>query len=280
MPLAPPAPIDTRAFFRPVSSQLAALLRRFSSDDWAKPAVGSWQVRDVVAHMVDTAMRRVSFQRDGHPPPPPPFPIEGPADFVRFINRINADWVEASRRLSGRQLTALYDASSTELADFMEAFPEDGPGLFGVSWAGEMESAGWFDIGREFTEQWHHQVQVREAVGAPPMTEPAWQRAVLGIAMRGLPHAFRDHHTVSGTALTLDVTGVAGGAWTLERVDGAWRLLEGTHTSPATRVTMTGDAAWRLLFNALPPDAAASAVRIDGDTTLAGPLLAARSIVV
>jgi len=222
----------------------------------------------------------VSFHRDRHVPPPPPFPIQRSDDFVRFINQINADWVDASRRLSTRQLTDLYETSIRELSDFVESLPFDAPGLFGVSWAGETESAGWFDIGREYTEQWHHQAQIREAAGAGPMPDPAWLRATLDIAFRGLPHAYRNHTATDGAALTLDISGPSGGVWTLARANGAWRLLSGAAETPDARVAMTDDTAWRLLFNRLPRDKAAGAIRIAGEAALAVPLLSARSIVV
>ena len=277
---APLTPTDTRHLFRPTGEALIALLRSLPDGGWTRTAVGSWQVRDVVAHLTDIGMRRVSFHRDRHVPPPPPFAIASERDFVRFINQINADWVNASRRLSTRQLTDLYEKSVGELSDFVESLPFDAPGLFGVSWAGEMESAGWFDIGREYTEQWHHQAQIREAVGAAPMPDPGWLAATLQIVMRGLPHAFRERSAQNGTAIGFDVTGPSGGTWTLERANGAWQLLSGTHDAPAARVTMTDDTAWRLLFNRLPREAAGAAIRVDGDAALAAPLFEARSIVI
>ena len=33
--------------------------------------------------------------------------------------------------------------------------------------AGEAVSANWFDVAREFTERWHHQQQIRLAIGGP-----------------------------------------------------------------------------------------------------------------
>ena len=280
MPLTPLQPTDTRPLFRPVCGGLVALLEGLPPDAWEASAVGTWQVRDVVAHLTDISMRRLSFHRDRHVPPPPPFPIQSDRDFARFINQINADWVGASRRLSGRQLAAMYASAATELCDFVETLPFDGPGLFGVSWAGETESAGWFDIGREFTEQWHHQAQIRDAVGAAPLVDPAALHATLAIALRGLPHAYRDLAPPDSTALALDVTGEAGGRWTLDRASGAWRLMSGTPPSPSASATMSADAAWRLLFNGLPPEKARTAVAIAGDAALVEPLLRARSIVI
>jgi hypothetical protein len=251
-----------------------------SSDAWMKPAVGTWQVRDVVAHLIDVGMRRLAFHRDGHTPPPPPFPIAGDRDFVRFINQINADWTGAARRLSTRQLTELYATSAAELATFVESLPLEGPGLFGVSWAGEMESACWFDIGREFTEQWHHQRQIREAVSAPPMSDPAWLRATLLIALRGLPHAYRAYEAADGTALAIHLTGEGGFDVTLERAANSWRLLSGAPPAPAARATAPAGTLCSLLFNGLDRAATAGAITVTGDAALTAPLFEARSIVV
>ena len=54
MPLTPLAPTDTRALFRPVSSELVTLLRSLEPDDWQRPTLaGTWVVRDIVAHLAD-----------------------------------------------------------------------------------------------------------------------------------------------------------------------------------------------------------------------------------
>lgn len=153
MPLVPLRPIDTRAMFRPVSTELVTLLRGLASPDWERPTVaGAWAVCDVVAHLIDSRFRRLSFHRDRLPPPPPPTSINSERDFVDFINILNAQWVAALKRLSPRVLTDLLDAASREVADWFEALPLDAPALFPVSWAREEESQGWFDIGREFTD--------------------------------------------------------------------------------------------------------------------------------
>jgi hypothetical protein len=131
MPLLPVPPTDTRRFFRPVVSELITLLRGLPAEVFDRPTVaGTWRVRDVVAHLVDISLRRLSFHRDGHPPPPPAQPLRTEREFVAFINGLE----------------------------------------------------GWFDLGREFTEHWHHQAQVRGAVAAPPLRDPAWLHALLLIA--------------------------------------------------------------------------------------------------
>ena len=273
--------VDTRPFFRPVSSALVTLLRTLAMDDWNKATVaGAWTVRDVVAHLIDVSFRRVSFHRDRLSPPPPPFPIQNERDFVRFINQLNHDWVSATRRCSPRVLTELFELASDDLATFIETYPLDGPALFGVSWAGEQESAGWFDVGREFTELWHHQMQVRLAVGAEPLGDPHYLKAVLDLSMRALPHAYRDISAPHGTTLAIDVTGPAGGNWTLKREQDSWTLWTGRPDHVDAGVTMSDDLAWRLLYNALPPADASVSIAIEGRSELVQPLLRTRSIVI
>jgi uncharacterized protein (TIGR03083 family) len=281
MPLSPMPPTDTRALFRPVSSELVTLIRALPPSDWERPTIaGSWVVRDVVAHLVDLMFRRLSFHRDRMMPPPPSRPITGERDFVDFINGLNADWVGSSKRLSPRVLSDLLDKAATDLAGFFEELPRDAPALFGVSWAGEQTSEGWFDVGREFTELWHHQEQIRLAVGAPSLSDPRFLHAVLEIAARGLPHAFRGISAEPGATVSVTATGPAGGQWTLTRDVGGWTIQSGEPERATTRVRLSDESAWRLLFNALGADAAREVVQIEGRQDLAVPFLEARSIVV
>ena len=274
-------PIDTRALFRPVSVELVSLLRELQPAQWERPTVaGAWVVRDIVAHLVDSTLRRLSFHRDGMTPPPPPRVIDSERDFVDFINSLNAQWVSAATRLSARVLTDLFERGSADLAAWVEALPLEAPALFAVSWAGEQRSEGWFDIGREFTELWHHQEQIRMAVGAPSLADPRYLRAVIAIAMRALPHAFRHVLAEPGDTVMVDVAGPAGGQWTLTREPDRWVLSGGAAPAANTTIHVQDAAAWKLLFNALSEADAITAVRVDGRAELAVPLLRARSVIV
>lgn len=271
---------DTRPLFRPLSAEVISLLRSLSTIDWERPTLApAWRVRDVVAHMLDTALRRLSYHRDGMTPPAPPRPIESDRDLAAMINELNASWVGAAGRLSPRVLVDLYAVASAAMCDFFESLSADAPALFPVSWAGERSSEGLFDIGREFTEVWHHAAQVREAVGAGRFSDPRWLQAVLAIALHALPHAYRDVHADPGDSLVIEITGPSGGAWTLQREASGWNIHAGAAAAPAARATMPDDVAWRLLFNALPSGGDA-AVRFSGNVELARPLAGARAVIV
>jgi uncharacterized protein (TIGR03083 family) len=277
-----PLPItDTRHAFRPLGGEIVALLRALAPADWDRPTMaGAWRVRDVAAHLVDTALRRLSFHRDHSTPPPPERTIAHEQDFVDFINDLNATWVRAAQRLSPHVVTDLLARASADLADFVETLNLDGPALFPVSWAGDTRSALWLDIGREFTEAWHHGSQIREAVGAGPFTDARWLRAVLEIALHALPHAYRGVPGREGAAIAIAITGRSPGTWTLHYRGGAWDIDEGQLVAPVATATMSDEVAWRLFFNALSVQEAESQIRLDGDTTFTRALLHARSVVV
>ena len=281
MPLEPPLPVDTRALFRPVSGGLVTLLRGLPQERWDCPTVaGQWRVRDVVAHLLDSTLRRLSFHRDGMTPPPPNRAIASGQDFVDFINDLNAQWVTSAKRLSPRVLTDLYERASREAADWFESLPLDAPALFPVSWAGEEASAGWFDIGREFTELWHHQQQIRMAVGADALDDPRYLAGVIDVAVRGLPHAYRDVRAERGQTIVIDISGASGGQWTLSREERRWTLSRGEPPAATARVRLDDETAWKLLFNALSERDAARAVHVEGRTDLGHALLRARSVIV
>jgi uncharacterized protein (TIGR03083 family) len=275
---------DTRTYFRPMGRDFVSLLESAPPEAWDRPTVaGSWRVRDVVAHLTDTALRRLSFHRDGGLSTETSSPdSDSPPDeraIAALVNDLNASWVAVARRFSPRVLSALYARAIEELADFFESLPLDAPALFSVSWAGEAKSAGWFDVAREFTEQWHHQAQVREALGAPGFRDPAWLRAVIETSLRGLPHSYRRVAAPVGTSLAIEISGDSGGVWTLRRDEERWWVARGRDGAAQARASLTDETAWRLLFNALPPDAAVRSIERTGDSRWTEPLFGARSVI-
>jgi uncharacterized protein (TIGR03083 family) len=283
MSLQPIQIIDTRSLFRPVSIELVNVLRTLPDHAWELPTVaGTWRVRDVAAHLVDGTLRRLAFQRDRHTPPAPARPVTNEEELVAFINQLNAQWISVAQRFSTRVLTDLYASASAQWSAFAETLPIDAPALFPVSWAGDAEyaSAGWFDLGREFTELMHHQAQIRDAVGLPALDHPAAWHAFVSIAVLGLPHAFRNVPRTDRDTFTFVITGNSGGTWTLRGDGDGWSIWVGEVANPTTRAVMSIDNAWRLLFNALPSSAAAAAIAVDGDRELAAALINARSVIV
>lgn len=274
-----PLPIvDTRDAFRPLSLEILEMLRAMADTDWERQTIAArWRVRDVVAHMIDTALRRLSLQRDQPAVDRPPL---SDRELVALINDLNATWVRVAGRFSPRVLTDLYAHASSALADFVESLDLHAAARLPVSWAGEQQSLQWLDIGREFTEVWHHGSQVRDAVGAGPFSNPQWLRALLEIAMHAVPYAYRDVTAAPGVTVAIRVTGRAPGSWHAQYDGRRWTVEEGELVDPTTAATMPDEVAWRLFFNALSPADIRSRVHVEGDVDLALPLLRTRSVIV
>lgn len=278
--MTPLAPCDTAHLFSPLHAELLAVLRALSPEDWLRPTVApNWRVRDVAAHLLDGQLRRLSAQRDGHVTPPDR-PIASDRDLVAFINAYNASGVAYIARLSPRVITGLLEQSGVELAAAMMTLDPAAPALYPVSWAGEQGSANWMDVGREYTEHWHHQMQIRDAVGHPRLLEPRWMTPLVEMSVRALPHAYGAWPAAAGTTVTLAVTGETCGDWSLVREADHWQVRSGRPAAPDAIVRIAADDVWRLFYNALPEADRQQRVRVEGKTDLAAPLWQARSVIV
>jgi len=227
-------------------------------------------VKDVAAHLLDTACRRLSLERDRFTPPPPDRSIDGYGDLVTFLNDLNAQWVLAFRRLSPRLLTDFLELVEPLHTELMLRLDPWGRALFPVAWAGEEESLAWFDVARELTERWHHQQQIRLAVGAPPLDDPWLSEPVFDTFIRALPYGYRDVAAPPDTALVVRIEGRQVYAYTLQaREGGGWDLLAGESEDPAARIVLGEEPAWLLFTKGLRGEAAKRRAQIEGDAALA-----------
>ncbi len=145
------------------------------------------------------------------------------------MNALNAEGVAWSRRLSPRLLVDLLAITGEWTADLLGGLPPHDAAMWPVSWAGETVSENWMDVGREYTERWHHQMQIRDATSAPPtLLEARWYRPLLDLSVRALPKSYADVAAEPGTAVVFVVTStgnaMAGGAESADRL-GAWTLM-------------------------------------------------------
>lgn len=263
-------PVDTTLLLAPLHRELVRLLRDLDAEAWQRPtACTGWRVRDLAAHLLDTDLRRLSFHRDGASLPEPSKPIEGYGDLVDHLNELNAQWVTAFRRVSQAVLVEMIDRFGAQTAGFLATLPPDERAVFPVAWAGDETSPNWFDVAREYTEKWHHQQQIRDAVGANDLCDRKWLHPVLDTFVRGLPHAYREMDATEGTCVVVEILGEAGDTWTLRREAEGWRVYLGEpEEAPAARTRIDQDAAWRLFTKGLPRQAVLPRLEIRGDRRL------------
>jgi Mycothiol maleylpyruvate isomerase N-terminal domain len=279
----PLKPIFTAHLFPKVDGMLLELLRSFAPEDWEKQTVSpKWRVKDVAAHLLDTALRGVSFGRDGYALQAPN--LDSPATLGIYINSLNEEGVKVYRRLSAEVLISLMETACRQLAEYHAGRDPFAQAPYGVSWAGEEKSVNWFDTAREYTERWHHQQQIRLAVESSAGRSPSiltreLYYPVLDCYMRALPFTYRSVSAAAGTAVRITVSGECGGSWNLLREDTGWVLTEREQNPPAAETTIPQEIGWRIFTKGIDRASALSQVRMIGDAALTLPVLGMVSIV-
>jgi uncharacterized protein (TIGR03083 family) len=273
------APIEVSYLFPVLDRKLEELLRSLSQEDWDRPATPKWRVKDVAGHLLDGNLRRLSMARDGYRGEP--FSGSSEKELVDFLNGLNADWVKAMRRLSPQVLIEFLRETNRDVAAYFQSLDPHGEATFPVSWAGESKSENWFDVAREYTEKWHHQQQIREAVGKGVeaiMTREIYH-PVLETFLRAVPHGYREVQASEKALVGICITGEAGGDWYLVRENDRWRLSADGTGEASAEVTIPQSIAWKLFTKGLTQATLGTQVAVRGDPALATPMLKVTAIV-
>ncbi len=237
--------IEVLHLFPKLNSTLIELLEGLSPAQWDTATVcKKWSVKDIAAHLLDTSLRRVSSGRDNHFGNTPE--ISTYDDLLNFLNALNADWVDAYKRVSPKVLINHIALAQKDFYSYLLTLDLHGPALFPVSWAGEDQSKAWFDIAREYTERWHHQQQIRLAVSAESILGRELYYPFLKISMLALPFHYRLKSASDGTIVKIIVVGEAGGSWSIIKKTDAWEFTD-TEFESQTQVYIDQNIAWLLL---------------------------------
>ena len=261
-----PQPIIVSHLFPEMLDSLLDLLSGLSAEDWSKPtACALWSVKDIAQHLLGGDVSILSRKRDA-------FlftggPIQSWDELVTLINSLNDQWVKATRRLSPRLLCDLLRLTGTQVCECFQSLDPDALGE-PVNWAGPGPAPVWLDLAREYTERWHHQQQIRDAVGKPGLKQPKFFAPALDAFVRALPHTYRDVQAAEGTAVALTISGDSGGRWSLLREQGRWNHYLGLDQDAQAEVVMDQEVAWRLFTKGISKHEARNRVTISGDQTL------------
>lgn len=265
-----PEPIIVSHLFQPVLDSLLELLSSLSADDWNKPtACARWSVKDIASHLLGGDVGILSRQRDGYAFSGDPFMSW--EDLVALINNLNDTWVKATSRMSPRVLRELMKLTGEQVCDYfnsLDPYAIGGP----VDWAGPEPAPVWLDLAREYTERWHHQQQIRDAVGKPGLKEPRFFAPVLDAFVRALPHTYRNVDAKESTLVALSISGDAGGRWFLLRENSAWNLFveceRRADAEVTAEVTIDQEIAWRLFTKGISKNEALTKASLAGDVAL------------
>jgi hypothetical protein len=268
----PVVPIPTLHLFPKLDQLLIELLKSLSPDDWDMPTISKqWTVKDIAAHLLDDNLRTLSIARDGYRGDPP-MNINSYRDLVNYLNDLNTIWVLAYKRISPKILIEMLETTGREFNAYLNQLDMFTPAIFPVAWAGEAESQNWFHIAREYTEKWHHQQQIREAI--PELYNPC-----IDTLLRALPYTYRDINAAVGTLIKVNITGDGGGTWYIERTFASWRFVKNlAMAEPSATVSIPTGIAWKLFTRAITADKVGEKIQIQGDQELISPILSMVSV--
>jgi uncharacterized protein (TIGR03083 family) len=260
-------PIDVVNLLPVLNDSLTALLRSLTAAQWQQQTIArQWKVKDVAAHLLDGNIRSLSMLRDNYYAYQPD--ITSHQDLLDYLNGLNAEWVNAMKRVSPAMLIVLHEATGKAYCDYYASLDPFGKAGFSVDWAGENESKNWMHIAREYTEKWLHQQQIRDAVGIPELMTKELFIPFISIFMLALPHTFRDVPAEEGTTVQLTIPGEIGGSWGIIRKDGIWLLNNEMITNPSSQVIIDADISWRLFSKSIRPEEVIDQIIITGNHEL------------
>lgn len=238
-------PIDVVDLLPVLDKKLIDLLKSLTPEEWQTQTVAKlWSVKDVAAHLLDGNIRILSIIRDEHYGEKAD--IHSHQGLVDFLNRLNADWVKAMKRVSPQMLILLHEATGQLYCDFYKSLNPFDKAAFAVDWAGETESKNWMHVAREYTEKFLHQQQIRDAVNKPGLMNKEFFYPFIDIFMYALPYTYRDVQADEGTLIKLTVATDIGGSWFLLRQNKQWNLSKTESQNPTSEIIIQPNDAWKL----------------------------------
>lgn len=260
--------IEVKHLFPELDILLIDLLKSLEDSDWDKPTSAKlWTVKDVASHLLDTNLRTLSIQRDGHFGEKHP-KINGYEELVSGLNQLNADWIKATKRLSPNVLITFLECTGKEVSDYYVDLPDMEKAIFSVAWAGEETSLNWMHLARQYTEKWHHQQQIRDSVGKKGLLEKRFFEPLMDTFMMALPLTFAKENAAFGTVIEVLITGEFSKSWFLEKSQHHWNLLNQVNNPPTSIVQLEDKIAWKLFCKNLRPDEIMGQVSISGEINL------------
>lgn len=272
-----PPPIFVADRFPELLNALLDLLRGLSVTEWECPTVAAgWTVQDVALHLLGDDIGILSARRDAFSESHAN--ITNWEELVAWLNQRNSAWVQATRRIGPRLLCDLLNFTGDQVNEYFRSLDLNALGR-AVSWAGSDSAPVWLDVAREFTERWHHQQHIRDAVGKPGLTEPRYLAPVLAAFVHAVPHTYRQVDAAEGTCVTLTIVGDSGNSWSVMRERNRWQLYVGKPEQPNAEIMLPEQIVWRVFTKGMAKEIALKRAVFHGNQTLGARMLDTVSVI-
>lgn len=268
--------IETLHLFPKLTEEFLKLLREIEPSDWLKPSpIKGRTVKDLVSHVIDGSLRNISMQRDNFMDNSNIPNINSYDDLINHIQKLNTDWMNVSKRLSPEILIDFLEYSDKEFYEFIKSKNPKGKAIFSVAWAGESESENWFDTAREYTEKWHHQMQIRLALDKQILLDTEYSEPLYDTFMIALPHLYREFSNFeNGTKIKISLTGKLNKSWIIEWQTDKWIFTDSLKPDIYTSVEIPDDIAWLIFTNTdRDKEKYKTRIKINGDKSIGLKLL-------
>lgn len=271
----------SKDLFFDLDHMLIEVLNGLSLSEWELPTVaGTWTVKDIAAHLLDGNIRSLSMLRD-HYQGERPSNIRNYGDLMIFLNKLNDDWVTAMRRVSPKQIVDMLANSGAEYCQYISSLDVDEKSVFSVAWAGEDQSTNGFHIAREYTEKWHHQQQIRLAVGQEAaLYDKKFYLPYLNTSMQALPHFYRDVIGEKDDVIVVEISEPINEKWILIYDGKSWQLSKNLTKIPTTKVSIDATIAWRIMTSSKLIENVRHYINIEGNERLGEKFLEVRAVMV
>ena len=269
-------PVIVSELFPIVLEELIKLLSELTKEDWdSATQSGPWSVKDVCLHLLGGDISNLSWKRDGFSVFSE---INSYAHLVQLVNEHNARWVKSTQHFSPQLLISMLKFTGDHMTEYVRSLDPLALGV-PVDWVGPNPAPNWLDLAREYTERWHHQQHIRDAVGKPGLKEARFLAPVLDTFILALPRTFRKVVAKQDTAIHINTSGGVIRDWVMVNNSGQWELYEGIAANPQASLSMPDDIAWRIFTNGISLEEARKQAHFSGDAELAETVLETTSII-
>lgn len=262
--------VDVLPSYPRLLQKIVNTLHDLPEEKWENRTVlPNWHIKDITAHIASGALRKLTSIYSG---------IETNNSrqiefrmLVQQINERNENWVSLLRSLHSKLLVSIIDNYYCLLIqEFIKMDPKANA-KHAVAWAGDTKSENWFDIAREYTELWHHSMQIADSLDEISFLDDIYFTPFIETCFLALPFHYRNVKE-ENFKLLIEIDGMDPGKYSFIKQNSKYtieKMVDPEDTLPHdSNVQVTKNIIWKILTGAATTEEKEYGLRIDGNMAL------------